>query len=70
MLAARANPAQELEIRRVEGLRFGLEFALVWTGPMLDLRPEVQTVARHTSCTSPFARAPPGAASSLTSRPR
>ena len=47
IMAARANPEQHLEIRRVEGLRFGLEYALVWAGPMLDLRAEVQAVAGH-----------------------
>lgn len=34
-------------IRRVEGIRFKREFALVWTGHMLDLAPAVQAVARH-----------------------
>jgi DNA-binding transcriptional LysR family regulator len=58
ILAARANPEQQLEIRRVEGLRFGLEYALVWMGTMLDLRPEVQTVAGHIMHL-PFARARP-----------
>jgi hypothetical protein len=46
----------EFEIRRVEGLRFGLEFALVWSGAMLDLNPSVQTVAGHI-LDLPFARA-------------
>jgi DNA-binding transcriptional LysR family regulator len=55
IMAARANPMQELEIRRVEGLRFGLEYALVWAGPMLDLRAEVQAVAGHIMHL-PFAR--------------
>lgn len=56
IMAARANPAhQHLEIRRVEGLRFGLEYALVWAGPMLDLRAEVQAVAGHIMHL-PFAR--------------
>jgi DNA-binding transcriptional LysR family regulator len=59
ILAARVNPEQEFEIRRVEGLRFGLEYALVWLGTMLDLRPEVQTVAAHIMHL-PFARARPG----------
>jgi DNA-binding transcriptional LysR family regulator len=58
ILAARVNPEQEFEIRRVEGLRFGLEYALVWLGTMLDLRPEVQTVAAHIMHL-PFARARP-----------
>jgi DNA-binding transcriptional LysR family regulator len=56
ILAARVNPEQRFEIRRVEGLRFGLEYALVWLGTMLDLRPEVQTVAAHIMHL-PFARA-------------
>lgn len=64
IMAARANPEQILEIRRVEGLRFGLEYALVWAGPMLDLRAEVQAVAGHIMHL-PFARprvpAPAGA---------
>lgn len=55
IMAARANPEQHLEIRRVEGLRFGLEYALVWAGPMLDLRAEVQSVAGHIMHL-PFAR--------------
>ncbi len=55
ILAARANPEQQLEIRRVEGLRFGLEYALVWVGAMLELRPEVQMVAGHI-VHLPFAR--------------
>jgi DNA-binding transcriptional LysR family regulator len=55
IMAARANPEQQLEIRRVEGLRFGLEYALVWAGPMLDLRSEVQAVAGHIMHL-PFAR--------------
>jgi DNA-binding transcriptional LysR family regulator len=55
IMAARASPEQHLEIRRVEGLRFGLEYALVWAGPMLDLRAEVQAVAGHIMHL-PFAR--------------
>jgi DNA-binding transcriptional LysR family regulator len=55
IMAARANPEQHLEIRRVDGLRFGLEYALVWGGPMLDLRAEVQAVAGHIMHL-PFAR--------------
>jgi LysR family transcriptional regulator, low CO2-responsive transcriptional regulator len=55
IMGARANPEQHLEIRRVEGLRFGLEYALVWAGPMLDLRAEVQAVAGHIMHL-PFAR--------------
>ncbi|MDE3133680.1 MAG: LysR family transcriptional regulator [Acidobacteriota bacterium] len=55
IMAARANPEQQFEIRRVEGLRFGLEYALVWAGPMLDLRAEVQAVAGHIMHL-PFAR--------------
>jgi DNA-binding transcriptional LysR family regulator len=55
IMAARANPEQHLEIRRVDGLRFGLEYALVWAGPMLDLRAEVQAVAGHIMHL-PFAR--------------
>jgi DNA-binding transcriptional LysR family regulator len=58
ILAARANPEQRIEVRRVEGLRFGLEYALVWAGSMLDLRPEVQTVAGHIMHL-PFARPRP-----------
>lgn len=56
ILAARAQPDPAFEIRRVEGLRFGLEFALVWPGAMLDLRPAVQAVAGHI-LDLPFARA-------------
>ncbi len=58
ILAARANPEQKLEIRRVEGLRFSLEYALVWVGSMLEQRPEVQTVAGHI-VHLPFARPRP-----------
>lgn len=61
LLAARANPEQQLEIRRVDGLRFGLEYALVWAGQLLDLRAEVQTVANHIMHL-PFERRRPGAA--------
>ena len=60
MMAARANPQQQPEVRRVEGLRFGLDYALVWVGTMFDLRPEVQTVAGHILHT-PFARPRAGA---------
>jgi DNA-binding transcriptional LysR family regulator len=56
IMAAKAQPAMQFEIRRVEGLRFGLEFALVWSGAMMDLRPTVQTVAGHI-LDLPFARA-------------
>jgi DNA-binding transcriptional LysR family regulator len=55
IMAARASSEQDLEIRRVDGLRFGLEYALVWAGPMLDLRAEVQAVAGHIMHL-PFAR--------------
>jgi DNA-binding transcriptional LysR family regulator len=55
LMAARAQPEMEFEIRRVEGLRFGLEFALVWSGAMLDLNPSVQIVAGHI-LDLPFAR--------------
>jgi DNA-binding transcriptional LysR family regulator len=58
ILAARVNPEQQFEIRRVEGLRFGLEYALVWKGAMLELRPEVQMVAGHI-VHLPFARPRP-----------
>ena len=60
IMAAKTQPEQDFSIRRVEGLRFGLEFALVWLGTMLDLRPEVQTVAGHI-LDLPFARAKRGA---------
>jgi DNA-binding transcriptional LysR family regulator len=74
IMAARANPEQHLEIRRVEGLRFGLEYALVWAGPMLDLRAEVQAVAGHIMHL-PFARPraipqnPPGTETRVASEP-
>ncbi|MDA8067448.1 MAG: LysR family transcriptional regulator [Actinomycetota bacterium] len=61
LLAARANPDQQLTVRRVDGLRFGLEYALVWAGQLLDLRAEVQTVANHIMH-MPFERRRPGAA--------
>ncbi len=47
ILSARANPEAQVEIRRVEGVRFGLEYGLVWVGSIHDLRPEVQVVANH-----------------------
>ncbi|MGH2844348.1 MAG: LysR substrate-binding domain-containing protein, partial [Solirubrobacteraceae bacterium] len=56
IMAAKAQPDPQFVVRRVEGLRFGLEFALVWSGAMLDLRPSVQTVAGHI-LDLPFARA-------------
>ena len=59
IMAAKAQPDQDFTIARVEGLRFGLEFALVWLGKMLDLRPEVQTVAGYIM-DLPFARAKRG----------
>ena len=58
IMAARANPEQQYEVRRVDGLRFGLEYALVWAGTMLDLRPEVQAIAGHIMHL-PFARPRP-----------
>lgn len=60
LMAAKAQTEMEFEILRVEGLRFGLEFALVWSGAMLDLNPSVQTVAGHI-LDLPFARAKRGA---------
>lgn len=45
--AARAHAERGHVIRRVEGLRFKREFALVWGGHLLDLPPAVQAVARH-----------------------
>jgi DNA-binding transcriptional LysR family regulator len=54
-LSARVHPELSLEVRRVEGLRFGLEYGLVWVGSMDDLRPEVQLVANHI-LQLPFAR--------------
>jgi len=56
LMSAKAQPEMAFEIRRVEGLRFGLEFALVWLGAMLDLNASVQTVAGHI-LNLPFARA-------------
>ena len=55
LMAANGQPHLQFEIRRVEGLRFGLEFALVWAGSMLDMRPAVQSVAGHI-LDLPFAR--------------
>jgi DNA-binding transcriptional LysR family regulator len=54
-LSARIHPELALEVRRVEGLRFSLEYGLVWVGSMHDLRPEVQVVANHI-LQLPFAR--------------
>jgi DNA-binding transcriptional LysR family regulator len=54
-LSARVHPELALEVRRVEGMRFGLEYGLVWVGSMHDLRPEVQVVANHI-LQLPFAR--------------
>lgn len=47
ILATQANPEADLAVGRVEGLRFGLEYGLVWIGSIHDLRPEVQLVANH-----------------------
>ncbi|MGC9221096.1 MAG: LysR family transcriptional regulator [Solirubrobacteraceae bacterium] len=55
MLAARDASELQIELRRVEGVRFGIEYGLVWSGSMHDLRPEVQIVANHILAL-PFAR--------------
>jgi DNA-binding transcriptional LysR family regulator len=47
ILSVNANPEALVEIRRVEGVRFGLEYGLLWVGSIHDLRPEVQVVANH-----------------------
>lgn len=57
LLAVRANPELKMETRRVEGLRFGLEYGLVWVGSLHDLSAEVQLVANHIM-QLPFARLP------------
>lgn len=55
LMAAGSNQARGLLVRRVEGIRFDREFALVWIGPVVDLPPAVQAIAQHL-LDLPFAR--------------
>jgi DNA-binding transcriptional LysR family regulator len=55
MLAASGQQTRGLIIRRVEGIRFDREFALVWSGPVVDLPLLVQVVVQHL-LDLPFAR--------------
>ncbi len=55
LMAASSQQARGLLVRRVEGIRFDREFALVWSGPVVDLPPLVQAVAQHL-LDLPFAR--------------
>jgi DNA-binding transcriptional LysR family regulator len=54
-LALGARDAAGFVVRRVEGMRFDREFALVWTGSLIDLAVPVQAVAQHI-IDLPFAR--------------
>lgn len=55
MMGAHRHEEAGLEIRRVEGLRFDREFALLWRGSVAALGGPVQTVAEH-FLGLPFAR--------------
>lgn len=46
-MVARAYESAGLSIRRVEGMFFDREFALLWSGPLPALKPHVQKVAQH-----------------------
>lgn len=54
-MAAQQHAIGELVVRRVEGMRFDREFALVWPRPVATLDPPVQAVASHI-LDLPFAR--------------
>ena len=54
-MAARQNAAAGLAVRRVQGMRFDREFALVWPAPVATLPLAVQVVAQH-FLELPFAR--------------
>jgi DNA-binding transcriptional LysR family regulator len=55
LMTASSQLARGLLVRRVEGIRFDREYALVWGGPVCDLPPLVQGVAQHL-LDLPFAR--------------
>jgi len=55
LLPARQYEAQGLVVRRVEGMRFDREFALLWSGTVTALPGPVQAVAQHL-LDLPFAR--------------
>jgi hypothetical protein len=55
LMSTNGHLARGLTVRRVEGIRFDREFALVWTGPVDDLRPMVRAIAQHL-LDLPFAR--------------
>jgi DNA-binding transcriptional LysR family regulator len=54
-LVAREHDGLGFTIRRVEGMRFDREFALVWTGQVSDLPAPVQVIAQYI-LDLPFAR--------------
>ncbi len=58
-MAVRRHAGRGLAERRVAGIRFDREYALIWTGPLFDQPPQVQTVAQHLLAL-PFARSRPG----------
>jgi DNA-binding transcriptional LysR family regulator len=55
LMASRQQPAGTFAVRRVEGMRFDREFALVWPSPVATLDLPVQAVANHI-LDLPFAR--------------
>jgi DNA-binding transcriptional LysR family regulator len=55
LMASRQQPAGTFAIRRVQGMRFDREFALVWPAPVATLDLPVQAVANHI-LDLPFAR--------------
>jgi DNA-binding transcriptional LysR family regulator len=55
LLIAREYEGHGFVVRRVEGMRFDREFALVWTGAVADLPAPVQVVAQYV-LDLPFAR--------------
>jgi DNA-binding transcriptional LysR family regulator len=55
LIAAREHLDRGFAIRRVEGMRFDCEYALVWVGSIVDLAPLIQSAARYV-IDLPFAR--------------
>jgi hypothetical protein len=54
-LAVRQFAESRLLVRRVEGLRFDREYAVIWCGPLDELPPRTQAVVQHL-LDLPFAR--------------
>jgi DNA-binding transcriptional LysR family regulator len=55
LLSLRDSSGSDLTVRRVEGMNFDREFALIWPGSIYELEPAVQAVAHHV-LDLPFAR--------------